>query len=107
MIVPIVAAVVLIGAVSLRAWAAISLMTHYSVDDYLATPTARRLYWTSAAAPVVSVLAIFVLATCTKIWWVEVAAGVFGIIVFIKTIYVVRLRVTGRYKAFYRASQWQ
>jgi hypothetical protein len=103
----VVAGFVLLTASLLRAYAAITLMSHYRVEEYLATAASRRLYWISALAPLVTVAALLVLAFCSRLWWVEAASALFFLLVAIKTVQALRMRFSGRYVEFYRRHQWR
>ncbi len=52
-------------------------MSRYRVEDYLAIPEARRLYWAGKLTPVVACAAIVVLSYCTHLWWLELPAWLF------------------------------
>ncbi len=102
----LLAVTVLVAAV-VRGWGAITLMSNYSVDEYLATPRARQLYWISAVMPLIMVGAIVALASMTGIWWVTLPACLFAAFVICKTLWVLHMRFSGKYREFYRAMQWR
>ncbi len=93
-----VALAALVGAVSIKFWSAIRLMSRYRVEEYLAIPEARRLYWAGKLTPVAACAAIVVLSYCAHLWWLESPAWLFLAII----VGGVTWRVSGHYAAFYR-----
>lgn len=106
-LVAVAAVVVIAVAAGLKFWAATTLMCDYRVDEYVATSKARRLYWIAAAAPAVIGAAIFVLAWCTSIWWVEAAGAVLWGLILYGVARRLWVRFSGRYVEFYRQRQWR
>jgi hypothetical protein len=102
----VVAGFVLLTAPLLRAYAAITLMSRYRVEQYLATAASRRLYWISVLTPLVTVTALVVLAFCSRLWWVEAASALFFLLVALKTVQALRMRFSGKYVEFYRRHHW-
>lgn len=103
----LIAGLVLVLAVALKAWASFHLMTHYRIDDYLATAKARRFYWTAMVAPIVACLAIVALAATTRLWWLVVPAVIFLSLISARTTWAVRLRLSGAYAEYARQRRWR
>jgi Mn2+/Fe2+ NRAMP family transporter len=96
-----------LAAAIVRGWAGVTLMSDYKIDEYLATPRARRLYWTGVAMPFVIVGAIVGLASMTGLWWVMLPACLLAAFVVWKTSWALHMRFSGKYRDFYRAMHWR
>ncbi len=83
------------------------LMREYTVDEYLTSPRARRLWITSTAMIPITALGIVLLASFSHIWWVTASAAAFASLVLLKAGWVVWMRFSGRYREFYRQQQWR
>jgi 1,4-dihydroxy-2-naphthoate octaprenyltransferase len=101
------AAVVLIASSIGRFLAAIRLMSRYTVDEYLASKPARRLYTAVLVGPIVSVAAIVALAVSSRMWWVELASAAIFVGVVVKIALGLRMRLNGSYVEYYRRIQWR
>ena len=107
MVLPIAAAIVAMLAAALKLRAGVTLMTSYRVDEYLATPRARRLYWTVMLSPLAVGASIVALACCTGFWWVELAAAAVCAFIVGGIGWRLWMRSSGRYVAYYRDHQWR
>ncbi|HTV93698.1 MAG TPA: hypothetical protein VMG98_13360 [Verrucomicrobiae bacterium] len=97
----------ILAAAIVRFTCILKLMREYTVDEYLTTPRARRLYITGMAMIVVMVLGITFAASLSQIWWVTTAAAAFAFLVLLKTGWALWMRFSGRYREFYRQAQWR
>lgn len=97
----------ILAAAFVRFICAMKLMREFTVDEYLTTPGARRLWITSMAMVLVIVVGIVFAASLSRIWWVTACAGGFACLVLLKTGWAVWMRFSGRYREFYRQQQWR
>lgn len=107
MVLAIIGAGVLVAAVATRMVCAFRLLHGYRVADYLATPESRRLYWASTTAVPMIGGGLMLLAVASDIWWVELAGALFLGATIAKSVWIVRMRLSGRYQAFYRERGWR
>ena len=105
--VALIALGIALAAAITRLVCGIKLMTDYRVDEYLATPRARRLWLAGMALPLVMIACIIVAASTTHVWWVELAPYFLAAFVVWKTAWAIRMRLSGKYRDFYRSMQWQ
>jgi len=101
------AAMATLTAAALKLWAGVTLMTSYRVEEYLATPRARRLYWTVMLAPLVIGCSIVAMSFCSDIWWIELPAAVLCASILCSIGWKVWMRFSGRYVEYHRERQWR
>ena len=93
--------VALLTAVGIRVYCGFTLMYQYKPDDYLATPRARRMWYAAQLMAPVATIPLVVASTIPQIWWVTMWACIFAALVCYKTGWVMLIRFSGRYRAFY------
>lgn len=85
----------------------LTLINRYRVEEYLADPHARRLYWTARVAAVTLAVALVILGICSRLWWVAVPLFLFALFAVYRNGWAVWMRLTGRHIEFYRERRWQ
>ena len=97
----------LLIAASCNIWAKLQLLHKYRVAEYLSTPRARLLYWSSRVSVLFMGAGILMMTYASGLWWVEVAGWLINAYIFGLLAWATYMRLSGKHVEYYRAHQWR
>jgi hypothetical protein len=106
MLLAITGFLMLIAPAPIRLLTAVRLMNGYPVDAYLSDPAARRLWLANVGLAFLIPIGLVLLAIASGVLGIAIPVGLLALLVTWRLVWKIRLRLSGRYREFYRAAQW-